>query len=160
MARSKITTTKNGPVSTSSAANTKYKELQAKLKAKNVKKGRVRRKKVKKIGKPHRFRPGTVAMREIRRYQKSTDPLLTKVAIRSLCLEIAGDMFADYAPKIEGKASITPRALRLLDESGEMYLHQVLWCAMQSAGKNKRITPMPRDMSLALELTSLHNPKF
>lgn len=28
------------------------------------------------VKKPHRYRPGTVALREIRRYQKSTDLLI------------------------------------------------------------------------------------
>ena len=31
------------------------------------------------VKKPHRFRPGTVALREIRKYQKSTDLLLRKL---------------------------------------------------------------------------------
>ena len=31
------------------------------------------------VKKPHRFRPGTVALREIRRYQKSTELLIRKV---------------------------------------------------------------------------------
>ena len=30
------------------------------------------------VKKPHRFRPGTVALREIRRYQKSTELLIRK----------------------------------------------------------------------------------
>jgi hypothetical protein len=33
---------------------------------------------------PHRFRPGTVALREIRRYQKSTDLLLRKLPFMRL----------------------------------------------------------------------------
>jgi histone H3 len=31
------------------------------------------------VKKPHRFRPGTVALREIRKFQKSTELLLRKV---------------------------------------------------------------------------------
>ena len=31
------------------------------------------------IKKPHRYRPGTVALREIRRYQKSTELLIRKL---------------------------------------------------------------------------------
>ncbi len=31
------------------------------------------------VKKPHRFRPGTVALREIRKYQKSTDLLIRKL---------------------------------------------------------------------------------
>ena len=31
------------------------------------------------VKKPHRYRPGTVALREIRRYQKSTELLIRKL---------------------------------------------------------------------------------
>ncbi len=31
------------------------------------------------VKKPHRFRPGTIALREIRRFQKSTELLIRKV---------------------------------------------------------------------------------
>ena len=40
------------------------------------------------IKKPHRYRPGTVALREIRRYQKSTDLLLLKKPFGRLVREI------------------------------------------------------------------------
>ena len=33
------------------------------------------------VKKPHRYRPGTVALREIRRYQKSTDLLMKKLPL-------------------------------------------------------------------------------
>ena len=39
------------------------------------------------VKKPHRYRPGTVALREIRRYQKSTDLLIRKVRKASNRLE-------------------------------------------------------------------------
>ena len=39
--------------------------------------------------KPHRFRPGTVALREIRKYQKSTDLLIRKIPFQRLVREIA-----------------------------------------------------------------------
>merc|ERR1711862_625419 len=42
------------------------------------------------VKKPHRFRPGTVALREIRRYQKTTDLLLRKLPFQRLVREIAG----------------------------------------------------------------------
>ena len=41
------------------------------------------------IKKPHRYRPGTVALREIRRYQKSTDLLIRKAPFQRLIREIA-----------------------------------------------------------------------
>ncbi|KAH6936932.1 hypothetical protein HPB50_024151 [Hyalomma asiaticum] len=44
------------------------------------------------IKRPHRFRPGTVALREIRRYQKSTELLIRKLPFQRLVREIAQDM--------------------------------------------------------------------
>lgn len=41
------------------------------------------------VKKPHRFRPGTVALREIRKYQKSTDLLIRKLPFQRLVREIA-----------------------------------------------------------------------
>jgi len=38
--------------------------------------------------KPHRYRPGTVALREIRKYQKSTELLIRKLPFNKLCREI------------------------------------------------------------------------
>ncbi|KAI0311592.1 histone-fold-containing protein, partial [Amylostereum chailletii] len=43
------------------------------------------------VKKPHRFRPGTVALREIRRYQKSTELLIRKLPFQRLVPEIAQD---------------------------------------------------------------------
>ena len=40
------------------------------------------------VKKPHRYRPGTVALREIRRYQKSTELLIRKLPCVSLALGI------------------------------------------------------------------------
>uniref|UniRef100_A0AAQ4PWU3 Core Histone H2A/H2B/H3 domain-containing protein n=1 Tax=Gasterosteus aculeatus aculeatus TaxID=481459 RepID=A0AAQ4PWU3_GASAC len=41
---------------------------------------------------PHRYRPGTVALREIRRYQKSTELLIRKLPFQRLVREIAQDL--------------------------------------------------------------------
>ena len=41
------------------------------------------------IKKPHRYRPGTVALREIRRYQRSTDLLIPRLPFSRLVKEIA-----------------------------------------------------------------------
>ena len=41
------------------------------------------------VKKPQRYRPGTVALREIRKYQKSTDLLLRKLPFQRLVREIA-----------------------------------------------------------------------
>ena len=43
------------------------------------------------VKKPHRYRPGTVALKEIRRYQKSTELLIRKLPFQRLVREISGD---------------------------------------------------------------------
>lgn len=45
-----------------------------------------------KTPKKHRFRPGTVALREIRRYQKTSELLLRKLPFQRLVREIAQDL--------------------------------------------------------------------
>ena len=50
--------------------------------------------------KPHRFRPGTVALREIRRYQKSTELLIRKLPFQRLVREIAQDFKVSYCVAI------------------------------------------------------------
>ena len=47
------------------------------------------------IKKPHRFRPGTVALREIRKFQKSTELLIRKLPFQRLVREIASDYKSD-----------------------------------------------------------------
>ena len=47
------------------------------------------------VRKPHRYRPGTVALREIRKYQKSTDLLIRKLPFSRLVREIAEDFKND-----------------------------------------------------------------
>ncbi len=47
------------------------------------------------IKKPHRFRPGTVALREIRKFQKSTELLIRKLPFQRLVREIAQEVKAD-----------------------------------------------------------------
>jgi histone H3 len=43
----------------------------------------------------HRYRPGTVALREIRKYQKNTDNLIKKLPFQRLVKEIAADVKTD-----------------------------------------------------------------
>ena len=52
------------------------------------------------VKKPHRFRPGTVALREIRRYQKSTELLIRKLPFQRLVREIAQDFKVKYPTPI------------------------------------------------------------
>jgi len=93
------------------------------------------------IKKPHRYRPGTVALREIRRYQKSTELLIRKLPFQRLVREIAQDCKADLR--------FQSTAIAALQEAAEAYLvslfEDVNLCAIHS----KRVTIMVRDIQLA-----------
>ncbi|EFO87010.1 hypothetical protein CRE_19357 [Caenorhabditis remanei] len=54
---------------------------------------------------PHRYRPGTVALREIRRYQKSTNLLIRKAPFQRLVREI----IQDYFPTIRTQQNSSPK---------------------------------------------------
>ena len=69
------------------------------------------------VKKPHRYRPGTVALREIRRYQKSTDLLLKKAAFSRLVREIACDFQQDLR--------FQSPAMAALQEVRSLYSHIV-----------------------------------
>src|SRR5271169_1331009 len=66
------------------------------------------------VKKPHRYRPGTVALREIRRYQKSTELLIRKLPFQRLVREIAQDFKTDLR--------FQSSAIGALQEAVEAYL--------------------------------------
>jgi histone H3 len=93
------------------------------------------------VKKPHRYRPGTVALREIRRYQKSTDLLIRKLPFQRLVREIAQKMIPDLR--------FQSGAIFALQEAAEAYLVQLFEGANACAIHAKRVTIMPRDIQLA-----------
>ena len=93
------------------------------------------------VKKPHRYRPGTVALREIRRYQKSTELLLLKGPFRRLVREIAQGFKAD----LRFQAS----ALEAMQEAAEAYLVGLFEDANLCAIHAKRVTIMISDITLA-----------
>jgi histone H3 len=93
------------------------------------------------VKKPHRFRPGTVALREIRRYQKSTELLIKKLPFQRLVREIARDIKHDLR--------FQSSALGALQEAAEGYLVGLFEDTNLCAIHAKRVTIMPRDMQLA-----------
>ena len=50
------------------------------------------------VQKPHRYQPGTVALKEIRRYQKSTELLIWKAPFSRLVREIAQEFKTFMVP--------------------------------------------------------------
>lgn len=90
---------------------------------------------------PRRSKPGTVALREIRKYQKSTELLMRKLPFQRLVREIAQDFKSDL--------NFRSDALVALQEAAEFYIvalfEETNLCAIHA----KRVTIMPKDMQLA-----------
>jgi histone H3 len=93
------------------------------------------------VKKPHRYRPGTVALREIRRYQKSTELLIRKLPFQRLVREIAQDFKADLR--------FQSSAIAALQESTEAYLVGLFEDTNLCAIHAKRVTIFPKDIQLA-----------
>ena len=95
------------------------------------------------VKKPHRYRPGTVALREIRKYQKSTDLLLRKLPFQRLVREITQDL------KPHGDLRFQSNAIFCLQEAAEAYLVHLFEDTNLCALHAKRVTIMPKDLQLA-----------
>ena len=93
------------------------------------------------VKKPHRYRPGTVALREIRRYQKSTELLIRALPFQRLVREVAQDFKKDL--QFQGSAVLA------LQESSEAYLVRLFEDTNLCAIHTKRVTIMPKDIQLS-----------
>ena len=93
------------------------------------------------VKQPHRYRPGTVALREIRRYQKSTELLIRKLPFQRLVREIAQDFKTDLR--------FQSAAVMALQEASEAYLVGLFEDSNLCAIHAKRVTIMPKDIQLA-----------
>uniref|UniRef100_A0A452RNQ9 Core Histone H2A/H2B/H3 domain-containing protein n=2 Tax=Laurasiatheria TaxID=314145 RepID=A0A452RNQ9_URSAM len=94
------------------------------------------------VKKPHRYRPGTVALREIRRYQKSTELLIRKLPFQRLVREIIAQ---DFKTDLRFQSS----AVMALQEACEAYLVGLFEDTNLCAIHAKRVTIMPKDIQLA-----------
>ncbi|EIM88115.1 histone-fold-containing protein [Stereum hirsutum FP-91666 SS1] len=102
--------------------------------------------------KKKRFRPGTVALREIRKYQKSTDLLLRRLPFSRVVREIALDMTTDLNQYGDAGLRWQSTAIMALQEAAEAYLVHLFEDANLCAIHAKRVTIMTRDIELARRL--------
>ncbi len=93
------------------------------------------------VKKPHRYRPGTVCLREIRRYQKSTDLLIRKLPFQRVVREIINSWLIEI--RFQGSAVLA------LQEAAEAYLVGLFEDTNLCAIHAKRVTIMPKDIQLA-----------
>ncbi|OXU20704.1 hypothetical protein TSAR_016469, partial [Trichomalopsis sarcophagae] len=87
---------------------------------------------------PKDIQPGTVALREIRRYQKSTELLIRKLPFQRLVREIAQDFKTDLR--------FQSSAVMALQEASEAYLVGLFEDTNLCAIHAKRVTIMPKDI--------------
>ena len=91
-----------------------------------------------------RYRPGTVALREIRKYQKSTDLLIRKLPFARVVREVAQDFYVGNEP-LRWQAL----AVMALQEAAEAFLVHLFEDANLCAIHAKRVTIMVKDIQLA-----------
>ena len=91
--------------------------------------------------KPHRYRAGTVALKDIRHYQGSTALLIRKLPFQRVVREIAQDIKTDL--RFQSAGILCPQ------EATEAYLVRLLDDANLCAIHARRVTIMPKDIQLA-----------
>ncbi|PWN91934.1 histone H3-like centromeric protein cse-4 [Acaromyces ingoldii] len=103
-----------------------------------------------------RFRPGTVALREIRHYQKSTELLIQKLPFARVVREVAHD-FVTSVYQSGGGAGLRwqSSAILALQEATEAFLVHLFEDANLCAIHAKRVTIMKRDMELARRIRGI-----
>ncbi|OAK93351.1 histone-fold-containing protein [Phaeosphaeriaceae sp. SRC1lsM3a] len=97
--------------------------------------------------KAHRFKPGTVALREIRRYQHRVELLILKLPFQRLCREISHNetQRMGFPPMRWQRA-----AIEALQEMTEAYLVGYFSDCNLNAIHAKRVTIQAKDSQLAM----------
>ena len=98
--------------------------------------------------KPHRYRAGTVALKDIRHFQGSTALLIRKLPFQRLVREIAQDYKTDLRFQLA--------AILCLQEAAEAYLVGLFDDANLCAIHARRVTIMPKDILLARRIRGEH----
>ncbi|CAH1970707.1 unnamed protein product [Acanthoscelides obtectus] len=94
------------------------------------------------VKKPHHYLPGTMALRQIRHYQKSTEWLIRKLPLQRLVREIAQDFKTDLR-------RYQSSAVMALQEASEAYLVGLFEDTNLCAIHAKRVTIMSKNIQVA-----------
>ena len=110
------------------------------------------------LKKPHRYQPGIVALREIRRYQQYTECLIKRTPFHKLIREISQEY--RVCPDGPGTPSVQVHfqstAMAALQEAAENFIVGLFKDVNLLAVYAKRVTVMPRDIRLALRTRGDH----
>jgi histone H3 len=100
------------------------------------------------VKKPHRFKSGTRALREIKHYQKRTDLLIRRAPFRRLIRQYlnANPLSSGEAPRIQENAVIA------LQEASEAMMIALFEDTNLCGIHGKRVTIQPKDVHLAKKL--------
>ena len=97
------------------------------------------------VKKPRRYRPGTVALREIRKYQTTTDTLIPKLSFQRLVKETVCNVC-----RLRGlpPMRIQSTALLALQVACEDHLVDMFQKSQVAAIHGNRVTLQPKDMHI------------
>ena len=107
-----------------------------------------------KVRKLHRFRPGTVDLREIQQYQTSTELLIPKLVFQRLVKEV---IQAECWERDIPMKKIQSPALLALQCACEDYVTELFSKSQRAAVHGKRITVTPDDVQLVMDFRGDHN---
>ena len=102
--------------------------------------------------KKRRFKPGTVALREVKRYQKEVKNLLPRASFQRLVRDISTSMANDLR--------FQSAALLALQEASEAYITGLFEDTNLCAIHAKRVTIMKKDMDLARRIRGDRNMDY
>lgn len=105
---------------------------------------------------PRRYKPGTVALREIRRYQKTTDLLLLKLPFQRLAREVLGEVTANFGVG-RNVTRWQSTAILALQEATEAFITSLMEDTNLCAIHAKRVTIQQKDMQLARRLRGVED---
>lgn len=91
-----------------------------------------------------RYRPGTKALREIRKFQRSSDLLIKRLPFQRLVREVA----ADVKPDLRFQSV----AVEVLQHAVEDYMVHLFEDCVSCAVHAKRVTVTPKDLKLAMRI--------
>ena len=104
-------------------------------------------------GKLKRRRPGAIALREIRYYQKDDKPIIPARPFVRLIQELTQDEYPNRGIRWQAEA------IRCMQQASERLLAEFFELANDAAIHARRITIMPKDMILVKKMTDAHFPR-
>jgi len=107
------------------------------------------------IRKPHRYRPGTVALREIRRYQKTTDLLTRRLPFHRMVKRLLLAIDAKDSDLSVLTKRFQASSIELLREAAEAYIIRTCEKSNLAAFHGKRITVMGKDVQFIGKIDSM-----